>query len=262
MTSLPEDEVDLYEFFEAIWNGKGQIILSALLAALVGFIFLFVQKPEYEARLNFSIQNKPSFLSEGTVLAQFKKMFFSKGEFEYWKNNNVDTLLEYEDFSMTRVVDGFTITKDETELFAKFERPDEGGPLILVGTNELKILDDIYKYINYIDEKLRRSYFSLVTEEIKGLDEYLQKLEGTDSEIQKDLMSAKRFLVAIDSGASVISFQHPTMPAKVWPNSRIILLISVFVGGTIGVFIVLVRFAIRRHKSKLDQMQKGSKYKD
>ena len=59
----------------------------------------------------YSVDTKPPFYTVNKVSVDFKKKFYSVNVFEEWKQNNSSTSLVFEDFSMTKVVDGFLFVK-------------------------------------------------------------------------------------------------------------------------------------------------------
>ena len=67
-----DDEIDLFEFFETLWNGKWKIILTTFVAALVGVVFSVVKPNSFE--VSTPIQSgKQSVFLKYTSLNDFLK---------------------------------------------------------------------------------------------------------------------------------------------------------------------------------------------
>ena len=61
MNQMLENEIDLFEFFETLWDGKWKIIATTLVAAVIG-VFLIVVKPNsFESPHLFKAATNPFF---------------------------------------------------------------------------------------------------------------------------------------------------------------------------------------------------------
>ena len=60
--------------------------------------------------------------------------------------------------------------------------------------------------------------------------------------------------MSVEKGANVLRIKNPTIPEKVSPNSLVTLVISVVLGGMMGVFFTLARSSIRKREEQLDKM--------
>lgn len=49
-----DDEIDLFDLFETIWEGKWKVLLTTLVAALTGILILFLQPSSYSGRMLLS----------------------------------------------------------------------------------------------------------------------------------------------------------------------------------------------------------------
>ena len=253
MTNTHEDEIDLFELFEAIWDGKWIVSFAILMTILAGFVFLFFYETEYEAKLNYSVDTIPPFYDGKKAFADFEKRFYSKSEFEYWKKSSGNTSLLFEDFSATEVVDGFVVSKNENELLAALESQNNSGSFVLIRANQLSILDDFFQYTNHINEVLKNEYVLRARDELKIIESRFKDLGSADTNIVKTVLSIDRFIVSAEQGAKVFVIQRPTMPKNVSPSLPLVLSISVVLGGMIGSLWIFVRIAIRKRRQKLAQ---------
>ena len=246
-----DDEIDLFEFFKTLWDGKWLISTFVVLAFLLGGWFILFKDKVYESKLIYSVDTIPPFYEENKVSTDFQNKFYSVSVFEEWKKNNGDTSLVFDDFSATEVVDGFVLSKGEGAQLATLASEKKSGSFVLVKSNQLPILDDFFEYASHINGLLKDEYVVRAKEELKIIDARFKDLGSADSNIVDTVLSIDRYIDLAEKGAKVLAIQHPTMPKKVSPKVSLILAISVVLGGMVGVFFIFVRNAITKRKEQL-----------
>ena len=246
-----DDEIDLFEFFQTLWDGKWLISAFVAIALLLGSGFLSLKDAVYESKLIYSVDTIPPFYEENKVSTDFQNKFYSVSVFEEWKKNNSDTSLVFEDFSATEVLDGFVLSKNADEQLATIASEKKGGSFVLVKSNQLPILDDFFEYATHINGLLKNEYVLRAKEELNIIDARFKDLGSADSKIVDTVLSIDRYIGTAEKGAKVLAIQRPTMPQKVSPKSSLILALSVVLGGMIGVFFIRVRNAITKRKEYL-----------
>jgi LPS O-antigen subunit length determinant protein (WzzB/FepE family) len=251
INQVQDDEISFFELFETLWDGKWLISSFVAIAVLLGGGYLLLKEAVYESKLIYSVDTIPPFYKGDTARTDFQKKFYSSSVFEEWKQNNNNTSLVFEDFSMTEVVDNFVLSKNEDERLAKLVTKKNDDSFVLVMSNQLPILDDFFNYANHINALLKDEYLVRAKEELKIIELRFKDLGAADSNIVDTVLSTDRFIVSAVKGANVFTIQRPTMPKKVWPKSSITLAICVVLGGMIGVFFTLVRNAITKRKEQL-----------
>ena len=253
INQIQDDEIDLFDFVERLWNGKWLISSFVAIAVLLGVGFISLKDPVYESKLIFSVGTIPPYSDENTALADFQKIFYSVNVFEEWKQNNSNTSLVFKDFSDTEVVDGFLLSKNQSLQLATFiSAPvNKDGSFILVKSNQLPILDDFFKYAQHINKLLENEYIVRSNENLKIIETRFKDLDIADSKIINTLLSIKRYIFTANKGAGVLRIKRPTMPKKVSPKSKLILAMSLVLGGMIGVAVILVRDTITKRKERL-----------
>ena len=68
-----DDEIDLFEFFETLWDGKWRIIATTFVAALVGVAFSLVQPNSYQVSTSIQTGDQSVFLKYTSINALLKK---------------------------------------------------------------------------------------------------------------------------------------------------------------------------------------------
>ena len=249
---VQDDEIDLFELFQTLWDGKWLISAFVAIALLLGSGFLLLKDAVYESKLIYSVDTIPPFYEANKVSTDFQNKFYSVSVFEEWKKNNGDTSLVFDDFSATEVVDGFVLSKDEDEQLATLASEKKGdSSFVLVKSNQLPILDDFFEYATHINGLLKDEYVVRAKEELNIIDARFKDLGSADSNIVNTVLSIDRYIVTAEKGAKVLAIQRPTMPKKVSPKVSLILALSVVLGGMVGVFFILVRNAIAKRKEQL-----------
>jgi len=251
MRPIYDDDIDLFEFFETLWAGKWIITTFSLIVVLLGSGFIFIKDSVYESKMFFSADTIPPFYNSNKASTDFQKKFYSISIFENWKKNNGSTSLVFEDFSLTEVIDSFVLLKKEDEQLVTLGFENEIGSFILIKTDQLPVLDDLFKYAQYINEILRKEYVDRAKNELKIIEARFTNFDSVNSDIIQTVLSIDRYIVSAEKGANVLTFQRPTMPEKVSPKSLLILAMSVIFGGMMGMFFIFFRNAVRKRKEQL-----------
>ena len=259
MNQVQNDEIDIFELFQTLWDGKWLIIAFVATAVLLGGSFIFVKEkhkalPFYESKLVFSVDALPPFYKKNNALTDFHKKFYSINVFENWKKRDGNVSITFEDFSTNQVIDGFVLSKDESQRLATLilkKRNKRDVSFVLVKSNQLSVLDDFFKYVNYINKLLKNDYIVRSNEELDFYKSFFKDPLSINTYILKTIISIERYILATDKGANILAIQRPTMPKTIQPKqfkSSLILAMSVVLGGMVGVMYVLISNAIRKRK--------------
>lgn len=250
MNKIQDDEIDLVELFETLWDGKWLISAFVAIAVLLGGGFLLLKDAVYGSKVIYTVDAIPPFYDAYKASTDFQKKFYSVSVFEEWKQNNSNTSLVFEDFSATEVVDGFILSKNEDEQLATLASKKKSGSFLFVKSNQLPILNDFFDYAIHISGLLKDEYVVRAKEELRIIEARFKDLGTADSNIVNTGLSIDRYIVSAEKGASVLAIQRPTMPKKVSPKSPLILAMSLVLGGMLGVIFILVRNAITKRKEQ------------
>ena len=246
-----DDEIDLFEFFETLWDGKWLISAFVAIAVLLGGGFLLSKDAVYQSKLFYSVDTIPPFYNANKTLTDFQNKFYSVSVFEEWKQNNINTSLVFEYFSATEVVDGFVLSKDEGGRLATVAPGKNGSFFVLVKSNQLPMLDGFFKYASYINGLLKDEYVVLAKKELRIIDVRFKDMDLANSDIASSVLSIDRYIAAAENGANVLGIQRPTMPKKVSPKSSLILAMSAVLGGMVGLLFIFIRNAVTKRKEQL-----------
>ena len=249
-----DDEIDLFELFETLWDGKWLIGGLVCLALVVGGSFLLVTEAKYSSKLAYATSMLPPFYEKEKVLHDFKKMFYSEGVFNAWLDSNPGTAIRYDEFSETEIVEGFVLTKgkdDQLVLFSSENKRKGGATFVLLRTNDFEKLNDFYLYAQYINMLLSKQYIQRSRDEFSLIEGKFKEVQSFADSVINELLAIDRYITVASEGAPVLSIARPTMPEKTSPRSALVLAMSVVLGGIVGVFYIFLRNAIRNRKKQL-----------
>ena len=89
MKQMQDDEIDLFELFQTLWDGKWLISAFVAIAVLLGGGFLLSKDALYESKLSYSVDTIPPFYEANKASTDFQNKFYSVSVFEEWKKDNM-----------------------------------------------------------------------------------------------------------------------------------------------------------------------------
>ena len=218
MNKVQDDEIDLFELFQTLWDGKWLISVFVALATLIGFGYSQVVQPKYDVSVPYTT-NIYSVSAQQICSRDMKcieseaiKRLLSLLENSWAKKRKSSTLSFLTSFPLEENQYDALIQQANTAL-----------------TNEV--------------------YIEASTELALIQTELTDALLGTER-VATNMLNAKRIIQSIDGGQSVISFGSISV-VKSSPKVPLILALSFVLGGTVGVFFILVRNAIAKRKEQL-----------
>jgi LPS O-antigen subunit length determinant protein (WzzB/FepE family) len=218
MNQVQDDEIDLFEFFETLWDGKWLISAFVAFATLIGFGYSQVAQPKYDVSVPYtssiySVSAQQICVDNiGCMESEAIKRFLSLLGNSWSKGNRSSTL----SFS----------TSDPLEQNQYDVQIQQANTAL---TNEV--------------------YLEATTELALIQTELTDALLSTER-VATNMFNAKRIVQSIDSGQSVISFGSISV-VKSSPKVPFILALSVVLGGMVGVIYVLISNAVRKRKEQL-----------
>ena len=213
-----DDEIDLFEFFETLWDGKWLISAFVSLATLIGFGYSQVAQPKYDVSVPYTSSIYSVSAQQicggniGCMESEAVKRFLSLLGNSWSKEKKSSTL----SFSTSAPL-------EQNQYDVQIQQANTAL------TNEV--------------------YLEATTELALIQTELTDALLGTER-VATNMLNAKRIIQSIDSGQSVISFGSVSV-VKSSPKVPLILALSIVLGGMVGVFFILVRNAITKRKEQL-----------
>lgn len=216
MNQLQDVDIDLFELFQTLWDGKWLISVFVVLATLIGFGYSQVAKPKYDVSVPYTANIYPVSIelmcgrdAECMESEMTNRFLFLLGNSWRQKSSTLS-------FSTT------------SPLYpSEYKSQIEGANTAL--SNEI-----------YTEAK----------HEIKLIQTELKETLLSTEVVATNMLNAKRVVWFIDNGTSAISFGSVSV-VKSSPKVSVILFLSVVLGGIIGVLFILVSNAAAKRKEQL-----------
>jgi hypothetical protein len=226
MNQIQYDEIDLFQFFKMLWDGKWFISASIMLTTLIGFGFTQLKQPEYTVSIPYSFN------------------IYSMSTLDVC-NNNIECLNSQ---SNNRLLNYLRAKWDLNSSLSK--KNIKGMPYLSISTT---IPLDLSKYKAQIKsaniELTNNTYLEAKASLSFIYSEMGDALLSTEK-VAEATLNAKRVIVSIDSGQNAISFGRVSI---VKSKPYLYLFISGVVGGMLGILFIVVRNAINKRKEHLSK---------
>jgi capsular polysaccharide biosynthesis protein len=218
INQVQDDEINLFELLQTLWDGKWLISACVVLATLIGSGYLQVVQPKYDV----SVPYTSNIYSVGVSVNCSRDV----------------TCMEAQ-----------TIKRFLSLIGNSWSRKKKSSTLSFKTSSPL----DLSEYKSQIEDANTALSNQIYTEATNELN--LMQTEMTDVLLSTEnvaiyVLYAKRAIMYIDSGKNTISF-GPVSVVKSSNNVPAILVLSVILGVIIGVFVILVRYAIAKRKEQL-----------
>ena len=244
-----DDEIDLFELFAVLWDGKWFIGVFVAVALSIGGGVLLVKDEVYESKLTYEAANLPPFVDQAAALSDFRTMFYAKDTLDSWKSVNETSRILFKDLSNKTFIDGILVSKDEGDMLAILSSKN-GGNFVLVRSNDLVLLNEFFLYAAHINHMLKSNYILRAKDELEMIEARFNDVGIMSDNVIQNLLATDRFIVTAEKGGDVLSIQRPTFPIKISPKASLILALSILLGGMAGVVSLLLRNAIRKRKGQ------------
>ena len=215
-----DDEIDLFELFTTLWNGKWFISGFVALAAFSGFGYTQIESSKYEVKYGVSVPYTSDLYSLSVQQIEANNNRFLALLGGTWSQTK-------RSFNLPPTLKPFSDTQPYID---EFERHNQ--------TITAEILYDAEVEVALIQNELSVS------------------LSSTER-AATDFLNAKRAIRSIKNGQKAFSFSSASI-TKTSPKVSLTLALSIMLGGFIGVFFVLVRNAINKRKERLVEDLKTS----
>ena len=256
--STVNEDLDFFEFFERLWDGRWLIGVSVVIAFLLGGSLVLSEDPVFESKIFYQVDTLPAFYENDEVIDDFQKNFYSVSVFDDWKKSNSSGPLIYENLEETKVIDGFFLSKNQSELLATFATSKEGITSIIINTDQLATLDDVFKYAKHINDMLETEYVSRAKDELTFLDTRFKSSTEPGFEALQMAILHNRFITSVENGVSLLKIKNPTVPKKISPRFLLVIVTSGTSGGIIGILLTFFLNAVKTRKERLVKKNKLS----
>jgi len=259
MNQIDDNELDLFDFFETLWESRSIIIIFVLITMSLGGVVINVIEPKYESKIIYTADKSPPFYSkEERISMDFEKLFYNENIFIDWKSSNEKSILTLKNISPTQKIGNVLFSKPERKRTVLHSEDDEIGPYIIVRSKERRFLDDVFKYAHHVNSELTRDYILRAKDEIKIMYKRFNDPRATTESLTEELLAVDRFLVEAEKGNKVLLLSHPSFPEQISPRTNLILVISFLLGLLIAIIYIFFRDGYRSRKAQEIKMDEVS----
>lgn len=250
-----EYEIGFMDIAELIWQGKWILMVFLIISLSTAMAYINKQEPEYKAYIFYDVELYPPIHSSSAqVRSDFEKQFHNVKNFEGWKKNNPNSVLELNDFKLTEEIEGIIISRQASDLLVKINSNSETETFFIrANTGNLKLLNDVYTYAQNINSKVTESYAEKVKSEVNLIQAINSKSINGEQKLNLNILPYQRYLLAYQDGQKALFISRPTKPEKISPNGKLILLASAAVGGILGFFTILFKNASKSRERIVDK---------
>lgn len=218
MKQIQNDEIDVFDLFQTLWDGKWLISAFTVLTTLIGFGYTQVVQPKYNVSVPYTIN------------------IYSLSAKQTCQNTLGNTYLLCIE----------TMTKKRLLYFLK---AGWGLNLSLSTTTPLS-LSEYEAQIKHANEALTNDVYVNAKREFSLIQTEIANTLFSTETVARNLLNAKRIIHSIDSGQSAITFGSVSI-VKSSSRVQFILALSVVLGGMFGMLFIIIRNAIKKRKEQL-----------
>ena len=250
------DEISLFELFEILWEGKWWLAGFVALALFSAGVFLLYKDPVHESRLFYTAQKLPYFINYGEAHTDFNQMLFNETTFNDWKKTNPEITMPFAYINLTKMLEGFIITKEEDEQLVTLEvdkdRLKGDRAFVLVKSARPDILPTanyLYLYMQHINTLLTARYLQAAKDALIIIEAGFKDYFAINDSVVNNTLAIDRYIKSVEAGAKALTIDRPEWP-RAAVSSAMMLVLAVIAGGISGIFYIFLRNAIRRHKAE------------
>lgn len=133
------------------------------------------------------------------------------------EKNNIKSTLEFNQFSKTKLVDGYLLSNDSNLLATITDSH------IILSTNSRNIINDFFKYVIFINEIMINKYVARAKHEIKIIETRFLGTQHVHSDMFRTILDIDRFIYLAEGGSKIIEAENPSDPTKISPKKTLIL---------------------------------------
>lgn len=244
------DEIDLFDLIEVVWHGKAILVGFLAVALAVGGLFTSVKESQYVTSARYYVGLLPPFVEPEEIQSFISETLYDADTFARWKKGRPGTSLNLDLIDQKRMIDGVS-----------FGTPMEGRFVSLSDThikiksNDHELIFDVLDYFEFVSLVLSERYVSEAERERSRFEKLVKQvstLSARDSLSNlKEFADIERYLDKASEGAQTIRVTRPLPPQTIGISTRLILAISLIIGGTSGVIFLLIRQSYRARKVRL-----------
>ena len=216
-----DDEIDLFELFKTLWNGKWWVVSFIFISMLFGVAYIQVLKPSYQVSIFYNIYNE-----------QFCDLESNSNCIE---NSTIGAVLN--EINMIKGI-------DKVEDTWKWDAKKKHFNLV---TESPLTVDEYREYFEQISTEVTLQLRQQAKLDYDFIQNNLNAALQSTEYAALNIVDANRILHAVDNGEIAIAFSLPLIEEKT--KRALALCLSMLLGAMLGICVVLIRHSFIKYKA-------------
>ncbi len=239
-----EDDFNIYDFIIMLYEHKITILIFVLIG-ISTTIFTYTKKIQYE--ISIIIDNPPPQNNKDEkTFNHLLRLFYDEKTFANWDGLKKSSF-QFKDIKKSFEENGINLIKSEGDLPVSFKSSSnpEGGNykyIALLSLENDKHINDIYNYLNYLNDIISNDYKRHSLREKKLLINMEEK-----SNLSNQLITNDRFISFLEENMLVYFIERPKKINKQTPKIIILQTYPVFLSLLFGIIFVTFRSGFQNH---------------
>ena len=196
--------------------------------------------------MKYRVYQAPPFRLEEQSFKDIERQFYDRNTISIWKEANLNSALDFDLISGSKVMDGFAFERNTRDRFIAVL-----PGLVLVKSNNVNLLIDVSDHLKFVSVKILDDYQVKAKKEHDRLDRFVANnfVGGDLTEgftVFERIIAFEEYLDTVSDGAELIYVSRPMTPVVTSLSRRLVFAVSLVIGGVLGGIFVLVRTAFRR----------------
>ena len=225
---------EVFDLILIFWGKKKLLLLILIFGAILSYSYHYNQSLKKQVIIDYDIMNESPLRDKSHIDNILVQLFYSEDNFNEWIALKKEASISYSDISKTVEEESVKFRKSSDNMLVLFNLPLERK--IILKTTDLKIITDVFDYINFINRKITISEIR----KTKFLLSQKQSITGNESKVfSKDYLQLFSYQKDLELGGLLLTISNPTRPQVSNPNLLASLLIFTFVVtfGVVGIII-------------------------
>jgi hypothetical protein len=224
-----------------------------VIGGLAGGLYALAIVETYEITLKYKVYEAPPFRPEEQIYTDIERQFYDRSTVAIWKEANPNSTLNFKLIDDPKVIDGIAFQREAEDRFIVLS-PDS----VLVKTDNVGLALEVASYLRFVAAKLVDVYQAKAIKQ-RDLLKRLPRINSSNAILVEELPIFDRASSLDDylddnlDGAELLRISRPMEPAITSAPKRLVLTISVIIGGVVGVIFVLARSAFRKRSSAINK---------
>jgi len=235
--SLNSDEFFFRYVLRRIWNRKRFISFFVFLGLFISLIYLNLAKEIYSSQINIELLNR---INQSPI----QNLFYKKDYFDLWKksDNNDDISFNSIDRNYFDKSSGYFFLNSNKNFLVEFFEKDKKNPSdrLVIRTNDLKVINSIRNYLNFLNELMQSKEISILSNRIKRIFDIVEKFPDNQQDFITHIKTYNKQIDLVKT-KGLYEISLPTKPSLIKPKKSLSVFLGITLGGLFGILALYIQ---------------------